>query len=304
MSITEVIVICGGRSGIPLDNNSLKEYYFTSDRYFPFSVERLRKKELLQLFKNAIVRLPASNFADGLTTVNLGVPSFDAAMQQYSQYCKALLECGLQLNTLAADPRHPDSAFVEDTAVLTPKAAIFTRPGATSRAGEVDAIREAVGGFFSNTLEIEAPGTLDGGDICEADGHFFIGLSHRTNEEGARQLAAHLEGLGYTSSSIDVRGVASILHLKSGISYIGNNTMVAIEEMAGNALFRGYELIQIPQAESYSANCVRVNERVLAAAGYPHLIRELEKRGFHPFVLEMSEFQKMDGGLSCLSLRF
>ncbi|MGP0074648.1 MAG: dimethylarginine dimethylaminohydrolase family protein [Bryobacteraceae bacterium] len=256
------------------------------------------------MFRNAIVRIPGSNFAQGLTTVNLGVPCYESAVQQHSRYSKALEECGLTITTLDADLRYPDSTFVEDTAVLTPGAAILTRPGVPSRKGEVAAIRETIRSFFPAMLEIEAPGTLDGGDICEAESHFFLGLSHRTNEEGVRQLAAHLAAQGYTSSVIDVRGMTSILHLKSGISYIGNNTMVAMSEMAGNEIFRKYELIRVSAEESYAANCVRLNERVLVAAGYPHLTRELADRGFNPLVLEMSEFQKMDGGLSCLSLRF
>jgi len=256
------------------------------------------------LFKNAIVRIPGSNFAEGLTTVSLGVPRYDSVVQQHSRYCKALEECGLAITTLDSDLRYPDSTFVEDTAVLTPRGAILTRPGAPSREGEVAAIRETISSFFPSALEIDTPGTLDGGDICEADGHFFLGLSHRTNEEGVRQLAVHLAGQGYTSSVIDVRAMTSILHLKSGISYIGENTLVAMEEMAGNELFRDYELIRVDQEESYAANCVRVNERVLVAAGHPHLTAELSDRGFNPLVLDMSEFQKMDGGLSCLSLRF
>jgi dimethylargininase len=145
---------------------------------------------------------------------------------------------------------------------------------------------------------------LDGGDICEAEDRFLIGLSHRTNEEGARQLAAHLGGLGYSSSTIDVRGMTTILHLKSGISYIGENTLVVMEEMAGNEAFRGYELIRVGEEESYAANCVRVNDRVLVAAGFPKLTAELRARGFEPLALDMSEFRRMDGGLSCLSLRF
>ena len=256
------------------------------------------------MFRHAIVRIPGTNFAEGLTTVNLGVPRHNGVMRQHSRYCKALQECGLAITTLDADLRYPDSTFVEDTAVLTPRGAILTRPGALSREGEVAAIRETISRFFPATLEIETPGTLDGGDICEADGHFFLGLSHRTNEEGVRQLAVHLAGQGYTSSIIDVRGMTSILHLKSGISYIGENTIVVMEEMAGNELFRNYELIRVSAEESYAANCVRVNERVLVAAGYPHLTEKLADRGFNPLALEMSEFQKMDGGLSCLSLRF
>lgn len=256
------------------------------------------------MFKNAIVRIPGKNFAEGLTTVDLGVPKYDRVLQQHSRYCEALRECGLTIATLEADLNYPDSTFVEDTAVLTARSAILTRPGAASRGGEVASIRQTVTSFFAVLLEIETPGTLDGGDICEAEDHFFLGLSHRTNEDGARQLAAHLAGQGYTSSVIDVRGMTSILHLKSGISYIGNNTLVVMEEMAGNKLFEEYDLIRVSADESYAANCVRVNDRVFVAAGYPHLTAELIERGFNPLVLDMSEFRKMDGGLSCLSLRF
>jgi dimethylargininase len=256
------------------------------------------------LFTRAIVRIPASNFADGLTTVNLGAPDFDRVLAQHTSYCQAVARCGLELTTLEPDPRFPDSTFVEDTAVLTAHGAILARPGALSRAGEADAIRTAILYFFTTLLTIDAPGTVDGGDICEADDHFFIGLSHRTNEEGARQLATHLTGFGYTTSTIDVRPVSSILHLKSGISFIGDNTLVVIEEMSANPQFQSYNLLRISAAESYAANCVRVNDHVLVAQGYPRLAAELETRGFNPLPLDMSEFQKMDGGLSCLSLRF
>jgi dimethylargininase len=141
--------------------------------------------------------------------------------------------------------------------------------------------------FFPEPLKIEVPGTLDGGDICEAEDHFFLGLSHRTNDEGAAQLADHLAREGKTSSLIDVRGMDSILHLKSGISYIGDNTLVVMEEMAGNIFFAGYELIRVAEEESYAANCVRVNERVLVTAGYPRLTAELTARGFNPLELDM-----------------
>lgn len=256
------------------------------------------------MFQRAIVRVPAPNFADGLTTVDLGAPSFERVLEQHGRYCQALRECGLELTALEADARFPDSTFVEDTAVLTPHGAILTRPGAESRAGEVDAIRSALREFFPSLIAIDAPGTVDGGDICEAGEHFFIGLSQRTNEEGARQLATHLAELGYTSSTIDVRMMNTILHLKSGISFIGGNTVVAIEEMAGEPEIQGYDLIRVLPEEGYGANCVRVNDRVLIADGHPHLAAQLEARGFKPLALDMSEFRKMDGGLSCLSLRF
>jgi len=260
------------------------------------------------LFTKAIVRIPGSNFADGLTTVSLGVPHLDEVLTQHAHYCDALRECGLELTILMPDLAHPDSTFVEDAAILTPQAAILTRPGAASREGEVAAIRPTLEHFYSAPLTIDPPGTVDGGDICEAEDHFFIGISLRTNEEGARQLAAHMNSLGYTASTIDIRSMTSILHLKSGISYIGDNTLVVMEEMADNPQFNSefgrFNLIRVSPAESYAANCVRINHRVLIAEGFPHLRDELTARGFNPLVLNMSEFQKMDGGLSCLSLRF
>lgn len=256
------------------------------------------------MFTHAIVRTPGKNFAQGLTKVDLGVPRYDQVLAQHARYCEALKACGLAITRLEPDLDHPDSTFVEDTAVLTGRNAVLTRPGARSREGEVAAMRPVLRGFFPVTVEIEAPGTVDGGDICEAEDHFFVGLSLRTNEEGARQLAGHLAGVGYRSTVVDVRGMSGILHLKSGVSYIGNNTLVVMEEMAGGVAFAGYELIRVAKEESYAANCVRVNERVLVASGYPRLAAELTDRGFDPLVLDMSEFRKMDGGPSCLSLRF
>ena len=256
------------------------------------------------MFKHAIVRTPGKNFAQGLTTVELGVPRYELVLAQHARYCEALQACGLAITTLSEDPDHPDSTFVEDTAVLTARIAVLTRPGARSREGEVAAIRPALRGFFPVTTEIEAPGTVDGGDICEAEDHFFLGFSLRTNEEGARQLAAHLASAGYRFSVVDVRGMSSILHLKSGVSYMGNNTLVVMEEMGEWEAFAGYELIRVTKEESYGANCVQVNDRVLVAAGNPRLTAELVARGLDPLELDMSEFRKMDGGLSCLSLRF
>ena len=256
------------------------------------------------MFQHAIVRTPGENFADGLTTSDLGQPDFSKVLAQHDAYCDALERCGLHLTRLDADLEHPDSAFVEDTAVLTAKSAILARPGAASRLGEVAGIRETVERFYSTIHEIKSPGTLDGGDICEAGSHFFIGISHRTNAEGARQLGKFLAAEGYTSSIVDIRGMTSILHLKSGIAYLDNNNLVVMEELAGRREFAGYNLVRVPAEESYACNCVLVNDRVLLPSGFPRLNAALTSLGYRPLLLDMSEFRKMDGGLSCLSLRF
>jgi len=256
------------------------------------------------LFRHAIVRQPGANFADGLTTGKFGPPYFRLALSQHDAYCKALEDCGVELVCLPADLAHPDSTFVEDTAVLTTRSAVLTRPGAASRLGEVAAIRDPIHRFFSVVHEIEPPGMLDGGDICEAGFHFFIGLSHRTNEEGAEQLGRILSADGFTWSTVDIRDVPSILHLKSGIAYLDNNNLLVMEEMAVSEEFSGYNLIRVAAGENYACNCILVNDHVLIPAGFPRLQAELTRRGYQPLPLDMSEFRKMDGGLSCLSLRF
>jgi dimethylargininase len=256
------------------------------------------------LFKNAIVRTPGENFDGGLTRADLGKPIYEKVLQQHAAYCRALEQCRLKLVTLPPDRQHPDSTFVEDAAGLTPGAAILTRPGAKSREGEVAEIGTALVPFYKVLQQIEAPGTLDGGDICDAGTHFFIGISQRTNPEGALQLAALLAAQGFTSSAVDIRKMDSILHLKSGIAYLEENTLVLMEEMADLEQFRGYKIILASPDETYAANCVRVNDHVLFPAGYPKLETRVQRQGFKTLPLEMSEFAKMDGGLSCLSLRF
>ena len=256
-------------------------------------------------FTKAIVRPPARNFANGLTTVDLGVPDVDLALAQHAEYCKALERNGCTLITLDVDDRYPDSTFVEDTALILPgEGAILTRPGAESRAGEVDAIRSAINVHFHNAPQIVAPGTLDAGDVCEAGSHVFIGISLRTNHEGARQLAAWLATHNVTSSSVDIRNTPGILHLKSGVVAIEERRLVAISALASHNAFAGYEVLCVSDDEQYSANCVRVNDVVFVADGYPNTHEMLRAHGYKLEVLDMSEFAKMDGGLSCLSLRF
>jgi len=253
--------------------------------------------------RRALVRPPATSFPDGLTTAGLGRPFAALAAAQHEGYCRALEACGLELTRLPPDPRFPDSTFVEDAAILTERCAVLTRPGAPSRAGEVEAIRPAVAALGLPVSEIEAPGTLDGGDVCDADGRFLIGLSARTNEEGARSLAAILARHGYTSETLDVRAIPALLHLKTGLSYVGGGTFLAIEELRGHPALLGAEVLYAVPGEEYGANAIEVSGCILIPAGHPALERSLSARGREVLTLDVSEFRKMDGGLSCLSLR-
>lgn len=262
------------------------------------------------MFTRAITRTPGSNYEDGLTTVDLGIPDYHQALREHARYIEALRQCGLTLTELPADLHFPDGTFVEDTAILLVdggaegRAAIITRPGAVERAGETAEMKAVLKDYYAQLGEINAPGTLDGGDICEAGKHFFIGISLRTNQAGGDQLAEWLAGHGYTSSFVDIRQTPGILHLKSGIAYLGDNRLVVIDALAEHPAFKGFELVRVAAGEEYAANCIRVNDAILIAAGYPKFEAELRRLGYKLVVLEMSEFQKMDGGLSCLSLRF
>jgi dimethylargininase len=255
-------------------------------------------------FSRAIVRPPAATFAAGLTTSGLGPPDLALALEQHEAYCQALERLGLSLVRLAPDAEFPDSTFVEDAAIVTARGAMLTRPGAASRAGEVAALSAALGPWFPDPDAITAPGTVDGGDVCEAGPHFFIGRSARTNAEGAAQLTAWLEQRGFGSSVIDIRRMPGLLHLKTGLCWLGGRRLLAAAEVAGHEALGGWEVVRVPGGEAYAANCLRINDTVLIAQGYPRTASLLGGLGYEVAMLGMSEYRKMDGGLSCLSVRW
>ena len=255
-------------------------------------------------FTRAIVRPPAATFAAGITASGLGPPDLALALEQHEAYCQTLERLGLSLFRLEPDARFPDSTFVEDAAIVTDRGAILTRPGAASREGEVAALRAALVRWFPGLDAITAPGTVDGGDVCEAGPHFFIGLSARTNAEGAAQLAAWLEKHGFGSSVIDIRRMPGLLHLKTGLSWLGGRRLLANDDAAGHEALGGWEVVRVPAGEEYAANCIRINDAVLIARGYPETAGLLGGLGYAVTAAEMSEYRKMDGGLSCLSVRW
>jgi len=259
---------------------------------------------LATTFTRAILRTPCANFADGVTTSAEGRPDLARALEQHRAYAKSLRDLGLKVTILPPDENHPDSTFIEDTAVVTAGGAVITRPGAPSRAGETRAVEAALAKTFTRLDHIFAPGTVDGGDICETDDGVLIGISARTNEAGGRQLAGFLSGFGLAAELVDIRAVPGLLHLKTGVSYLGESRIAVIPEVADLPALRRFERVVVDPADSYAANCVRVNDQLLVAAGYPRVVERLDRLGYRLLPLDMSEFRKMDGGLSCLSLRF
>ncbi|MDI1351859.1 MAG: arginine deiminase family protein, partial [bacterium] len=172
----------------------------------------------------------------------------------------------------------------------------------TSRQGEVDEIEPHIKPFFKHNLgKITPPGTLEAGDILQVGRHFFIGLSERTNEDGAQQTIQHLSQNGYTASVIPLK---EFLHLKTGVCYLDKDYFLVCGELINHPAFSQFKQIIIDPYESYAANCIMVNGRVIMPQGYPKTKLAIENLGFPLIELDMSEFRKIDGGLSCLSLRF
>jgi dimethylargininase len=251
-------------------------------------------------FRYAIVRKPGANFGDGLTTSGMGAPDFKLMTAQHDAYVRALQALGLKVSVLAPEMGFPDAHFVEDVAVVTPDIAVITNPGAPARQGEEKTI-EPVLRDFRPIARIKPPGTLDGGDVLMVGSHFFIGISARTNPEGAGQLGRILERFGSTWQAVAVGGG---LHLKSGVNHVGGDTLLLTEAFSRMDVFAGYEKIVLDPEETYAGNSLWINDHLLVPQGFPDTLGKLEALGLPIRQLDVSEVRKMDGGLTCLSIRF
>jgi dimethylargininase len=251
-------------------------------------------------FTHAITRLPGPDFAQGQTTANLGAPEYNLLLSQHAAYTGALRSLGLAVMPLDPLAGYPDAYFTEDVAVLTPEVTVITLPGAPTRTGEIAGIEAALPADRP-IRRIQPPGTLEGGDVLIVDRQVFIGISTRTNRSGAEQLGEILSGYGYTWTSIPI---PSGLHLKSGVSCVEPQTLLLTPELAVCSEFRAYNQLIVPPAEALAANTVSVNGSLLIPQGFPLTYRMLETLDIPLIALDISEVQKMDGGLTCLSLRF
>jgi dimethylargininase len=251
-------------------------------------------------FKYAITRTPAKTFDRGITTVNLGTPSYERVLKQHRAYVEALKSIGLKVIELDSQPAYPDGHFVEDTAVVTPDVAIITNPGAISRQGEQEPIAEVLLPY-REIEHIQAPGTVDGGDVLMIGNHFFIGISERTNPEGARQLGRILEKNDNTWTTIPV---GAGLHFKSSVNEVAQNTLLVTRDFANHPALKGYDKIIVNPAEAYAANTLRVNDHLILPRGFSNTREKLSRLGQEIIELDVSEMQKMNGGLTCLSIRY
>jgi dimethylargininase len=262
--------------------------------------EELEPTAVEAKFSMAIVRMPSLTLAHGLTKSDLGRPDYTLFLTQHLSYTAVLRSLGLKILKLPSLPEFPDAHFIEDVAVITPEIAVITRPGAPERLGEIEHIRDILSDLRP-LAAIEEPGTLDGGDVMRIEQTVYIGLSTRTNEEGAKQLAGILAPYGYETHLVPlVEG----LHLKSSVNYIGRNTLLMTEAWASHPLFESFDKIIVPAEEAYAANSLLVKNRLLTPMNFPETQALLREAGFEILEIDATEMQKMDGGMSCMSLRF
>lgn len=220
------------------------------------------------------------------------------AVEQHRDYMHALELLGCRVVTLSAQPELPDSVFVEDVAVVVDELAVMTRPGAESRRPEVVSVAKVLK-QYRPLATIEAPGTLDGGDVLRLGRAIYVGESARSNAAGIAQLRELLAPHGYTVRSVTTR---ECLHLKSAVTQLADDTLLLQPAWVDREAFAGYRIIEVDPAEPHAANVVRVDDGLLMPAGFPRTLERLLAAGFHVVTVDVSELQKAEGAVTCCSL--
>jgi dimethylargininase len=235
-----------------------------------------------------------------LTFISRQAIDLSTACEQHRAYEKLLEKLGARVISLPAEPALPDSMFVEDPAIVLDELAVILPLGTESRRPEAASLAQALAPF--RTIEyVKPPGALEGGDVLRVDRKLFVGLSTRTNAEGIRQLTAILSSHDYDVIPVPVSGC---LHLKSAVTYLGQNTLLANRAWCDGKPLAGYHWIDVAPEEPHAANALALVETVIFPASFPRTRALLEDRAFHVTPLDISELQKAESGLTCSSLLF
>jgi dimethylargininase len=253
-------------------------------------------------YTHAIVRTPAPSVANGLRAGGGEGRSFEGVLVEHRAYVETLRELWLSVEELPPAESYPDSIFVEDPALVFPEGAIVLKLAAPSRAGEAALIAPALENRFETVLAMKGPGTADGGDVLVLPGRVLIGLSGRTNREGAKELIGLLARLGREAEIAETP--PGVLHFKTGCSLIDEETVFALPQMADAPVFAGLRVIPVPAGEEKAANMLRIRNATLIAAHFSKSREVIEKLGIRTIPLDVSEIAKIDAGLSCMSLRW
>jgi dimethylargininase len=253
-------------------------------------------------FDRAIVREPGRSVVAGIRSDLRAEPDFEGVAKEHRAYVAALRAAGLDVEVLPPLERYPDSVFVEDPALVLPEGAVLLRPGAATRLGERDGMRDVLRRHFERVLELDDGEFADGGDVLVTPETIFIGLSGRTNRAGANALRAKLGALGRQARIAETP--PSILHFKTACSLLSEDTILATKAMADSGIFAGFDIVLVPEGEEAAANLLRVNDAVFVGACFPRTIELIAKAGFDVVPLPVTEIGKLDAGLSCMSLRW
>ncbi len=254
-------------------------------------------------FTHAILRKPAASITEGLRAVDTGTPGLGLMQTHHAAYAAALAATGATVIDLPALPAFPDSVFVEDTALCLPEGAIIMRPGAPSRLGEADAMAPTLHGLYTHVRRIRgADSFIEGGDILVTETEILVGRSARTNAAGIAELAQAVAGWGHKLR--EVQTPPGVLHFKTDCSLMDGETVLATDRLAATGCFAAYRVIAVAAGEEAAANAIRFNDAVLFPAGFPRTRDRLLAAGFAVQEIGNSECAKLDGGMSCLSLRF
>ena len=253
-------------------------------------------------FKHAITRLPARSIVHGLRAEDIGDPDHAQMLRDHAHYVETLQQAGASVVELPALEAFPDSVFVEDVALCLPQAAILMRPGAASRAGEVAQMEPVLRDLYEQVYAIDGPGHIEGGDILTTAKEILVGRSERTDSAGVAELAAIVERWGYRLR--EVQTPPGVLHFKTDCSLLDAETILSTRRLDASGCFRGYRVIHTADGEEPAANSIRYNDLVLMPAGFPRTHARLVDAGYEVRTINNSECAKLDGGMSCLSLRF
>lgn len=253
-------------------------------------------------FKHAVTRRPATSIIDGLRAVDTGTPDLARMQAAHDAYVATLRETGAEVVELAALKAFPDSVFVEDTALCLPEGAILMRPGAPSRAGEVAEIAPALRAQFQDVRQITGPGRIEGGDILTISKEILVGLSERTDQAGVHELSELVADWGYAVHTVTIPD--GVLHFKTDCSVLDANTILSTQRLEISGCFAKYNVIHTCEGEEAAANAIRFNQFVIMAAGFPKTAKRLREAGYNVREIDNVECAKLDGGMSCLSLRF
>ncbi len=222
------------------------------------------------------------------------------ARLQHHAYEEILRGLGVEVHSLPEEPHLPDSVFVEDTAIVLDECAVLTRPGAASRRPETESVARALAPYRS-LFTVQAPGTLDGGDVLTVDKQIFVGLSSRSNRSAMDQMQAFLAPYNYTVKGVQVTGC---LHLKSAVTQVRADTLLVNPAWVDKINFPGMKFIEIDPSEPYAANALLVGGSVLTQPAYPKTRARLEAAGIYPLLVDESELGKAEGALTCCALIF